>query len=149
MEIRMEAARYLSIVKRWWWLLIVGTLMSVAAYGIASRIRDRAPASPEFSASTTLFVSDRRWYAEAAASAAASAGASDRLVRVVRGDDQGTECGAADDQARAAVFRGDVQRSIDVTTPPGTQLIQSRRRRAHRRCGAPGDGRRAGVHHAS
>ncbi len=123
----MEAARYLSIVKRWWWLLIVGTLMSVAAYGIASRIRDRVPPSPEFSALTTVFVAGQL-PAEGGALPASEnerAVANDRLVQsyaeMIRGP------GVALRMIERLGLQssvGEVQRSIDVITPPGTQLIQ-------------------------
>jgi capsular polysaccharide biosynthesis protein len=122
MEIRMEAARYLSIVKRWWWLLIVGTLMSVAAYGIASRIdrRRRRSSAPRRRCSCPT----RRWHAGRRRRRNA-AGASDRLVRsyveMIKGPSVALRM---IERLGLQSSVGDVQRSIDVTTPPGTQLIQ-------------------------
>lgn len=123
----MEATRYLAIVRRWWWLLIIGTLMSLAAYGIASRIRDRVPPAPRFSASTTIFVSDQQAEqgAPAPATASAQAAASDRLMRtyveMIKGPDVALRM---IERLGLQASVGDVQRHIDVVTPPGTQLIQ-------------------------
>ena len=52
----MDAARYLAIVQRWWWLLLLGTLISVGAFGVASGIRGREPAAPELSAAAPRVV---------------------------------------------------------------------------------------------
>lgn len=51
----MDVARYLAIGRRWWWLLIIGALFSLAAYGLVTRLHLRTPAPPTYSASTTLF----------------------------------------------------------------------------------------------
>ncbi len=53
----MDAARAWTLTRRWWWLLIVGTVFAIAAYGIAARIRDRHPAPPVYAATARLFVS--------------------------------------------------------------------------------------------
>jgi capsular exopolysaccharide synthesis family protein len=123
----MEATRYLAIVRRWWWLLIIGTLMSLAAYGIASRVRDRVPPTPRFSAATTIFVSDEQAGQGAAAPATASlqAAASDRLMRtyveVIKGPDVALRM---IERLGLQTSVAELQRHIDVVTPPGTQLIQ-------------------------
>jgi len=47
----MELARYLSLVRKWWWLLVVGTLVAGgASYAISKTL------TPIYSASTTLLV---------------------------------------------------------------------------------------------
>ena len=47
----MELARYLSLARKWWWLLVVGTLVAgVASYAISKTM------TPIYSASTTLLV---------------------------------------------------------------------------------------------
>jgi receptor protein-tyrosine kinase len=53
----MDAARAWTLTRRWWWLLIIGTVFAIAAYGIAARIRDRHPAPPVYAATARLFVS--------------------------------------------------------------------------------------------
>lgn len=55
----MDAARYVSLVRRWWWLPLLGAVMAVAAYGVASRLRERAPDAPVYRATATLVVSLR------------------------------------------------------------------------------------------
>ena len=55
----MDATRALALTRRWWWLLLIGAVMSLATYGILSRIRDRHPSPPVYAASGTLFVSLR------------------------------------------------------------------------------------------
>jgi capsular polysaccharide biosynthesis protein len=52
---RMDVARYLAIGRRWWWLLIIGVMFSLAAYGLVARLHLRTPAPPTYAASTTLF----------------------------------------------------------------------------------------------
>jgi capsular polysaccharide biosynthesis protein len=51
----MDVARYLDIGRRWWWLLILGAMFSIAAYGVVTRLHLRTPAPPTYAASTTLF----------------------------------------------------------------------------------------------
>jgi capsular polysaccharide biosynthesis protein len=51
----MDVAPYLAIGRRWWWLLILGAMSSVAAYGVVARLHIRAPAPPTYTASSTLF----------------------------------------------------------------------------------------------
>ena len=51
----MDVARIFAIGRRWWWLLVVGTLFSVAAYGVATRLYGTAQAPATYAASTTLF----------------------------------------------------------------------------------------------
>ncbi len=55
----MDAARYVSLVRRWWWLPVLGAVMAVAAYGVASRLRDEAPDAPVYHSTVTLVVSLR------------------------------------------------------------------------------------------
>lgn len=52
----MDVARYLAIGRRWWWLLILGVMFSVAAYGMATRLHGGARERATYAASTTLFV---------------------------------------------------------------------------------------------
>ena len=51
----MDVARILAMGKRWWWLIIIGALFSVAAYGVTSRLRGASHQTPTYSATTTLF----------------------------------------------------------------------------------------------
>ncbi|TAK58265.1 MAG: polysaccharide biosynthesis tyrosine autokinase, partial [Dehalococcoidia bacterium] len=118
---RMDAARYIAIVKRWWWLLIVGTLIAVAAFGVASRVRDRGAATTEYAASTTLFVSDP----QPAPGTQPSAVASDRLMRSYAAMITGK--GVAERIIERLGLRAsidDVRGHISVALPPGTQLIE-------------------------
>jgi capsular exopolysaccharide synthesis family protein len=55
----MDAARAWTLFRRWWWLLFVGTVMAVAAYGVSARVRDRNPQPPVYAATARLFVSLR------------------------------------------------------------------------------------------
>lgn len=52
----MDVARYLAIGRRWWWLLILGVMFSVAAYGIVTRLHGGARERATYASSTTLFV---------------------------------------------------------------------------------------------
>ena len=52
----MDVARYLAIGRRWWWLLILGVMFSVAAYGVVTRLHGGARERATYAASTTLFV---------------------------------------------------------------------------------------------
>ncbi len=121
----MDAARYVAIVQRWWWLLIVGTLIAVATFGVASRVRDRG-ATTEFAASATLFVSDPGPVPGApATSDTASAVASDRLLRSYAAMIAGP--GVAERIIERLSLRAsldDVRGHIAVALPPGTQLIE-------------------------
>jgi capsular exopolysaccharide synthesis family protein len=117
----MDAARYIAIVKRWWWLLIVGTLMAVAAFGVASRARDRGVASTEYTASATLFVTDP----QVAPGDQPSAAASDRLLRSYAALLSGR--GVAErvvERLGLSASADDVRGHISIALPPGTQLIE-------------------------
>jgi uncharacterized protein involved in exopolysaccharide biosynthesis len=47
----MELTRYFTLVRRWWWLLVVGTLIAGAAsYGISKTL------TPIYSSTATLLV---------------------------------------------------------------------------------------------
>lgn len=120
----MDATRYLVMARRWWWLLIVGTVMAVGAYGIALRIRDRrqgAPA-PTYSASATFFVSAQQ--ASSGADAPQQGAGADRLTQSYAAIITGR--GVAGRIVSALGLRispEDVQSRISVRTPAGTQLI--------------------------
>jgi capsular exopolysaccharide synthesis family protein len=135
----MEATRYFAIAQRWWWLLIIGVLMAVAAYGIASRVRDRqrqAPA-PVFSASVTLFVMDDHAAVLDASGAASPSQTlySDRLlnsyVELIKSPPVAQR---VIDRLGLAVPIAEVQRRLAVVALPGTQLIQ-----VTATAGSPGD----------
>jgi capsular polysaccharide biosynthesis protein len=51
----MDVAQILAMGRRWWWLLILGVLFSIAAYGVSTRVRGDQT-QPTYGASTTLFV---------------------------------------------------------------------------------------------
>lgn len=117
----MDAARYIAIVKRWWWLLIVGTLIAVATFGVASRVRDRGTATTEYAASATLFVSDP----QLASGEQPPAFASDRLLRSYAAMISGR--GVAERIIQRLSLRAsidDLRGHISVALPPGTQLIE-------------------------
>jgi capsular exopolysaccharide synthesis family protein len=125
----MEATRYIAIAQRWWWLLIIGVLMAVAAYGIASRIRARgsvAPA-PAFTASVTLFVMDDNTAALDASSASNPNPNmySDRLlnsyVALIKSP---LVAQRTIDRLGLVVPVAEVQRRLAAVALPGTQLIQ-------------------------
>jgi capsular exopolysaccharide synthesis family protein len=134
----MDAAPILSLTRRWWWLVLLGAVMAVAAFGVASRIRDRNASVPTYRAGATLVVSagdplalssdavmDRPWdldrlmatYAEIITSDAVAARAALELG----------------EPARA----GDIQRSVSVDTPGYTQLL-----RVTARANSPADAER-------
>jgi capsular exopolysaccharide synthesis family protein len=125
----MEATRYFAITQRWWWLLIIGVLMSVAAYGIASRIRDRGSAAPApaFTASVTLFVTDDHAAALDASSASNPAANlySDRLlnsyVALIKSP---LVAQRTIDKLGLIEPVSEVDRRLAVVALPGTQLIQ-------------------------
>ncbi len=117
---RMDATRYIAIVRRWWWLLIVGTLIAVAAFGVASRLRDRG-ATTEYAASATLFVTDP----QPAPGEQPPAVAPDRLLRSYAAMISGR--GVAERIVARLGLRAsadDVRGHIHVALPPGTQLIE-------------------------
>lgn len=126
----MDATQYLTMVRRWWWLLIVGTVMAVGAYGVAVRIRDQRQGTPAptYSASATFFVSDRPASATSGAPAGDAAAQTTSLDRL-------TQSYAAIIQGRGVAERivsslalgtspEDVQSRITVETPALTQLIK-------------------------
>jgi capsular exopolysaccharide synthesis family protein len=51
----MDAARFFALTRRWWWLVALGALLAVAAYGVMSRLRPRDD-HPWYEASATLIV---------------------------------------------------------------------------------------------
>jgi capsular exopolysaccharide synthesis family protein len=121
----MDAAPVLSFARRWWWLIVLGAIMAVAAFGVASRIRDRADDAPMYRARATLVVSagdslqtttdavvDRPWDLDRLMATYAEIITSDVVAaRAAR------ELG---DRARA----DDIQRRISVDTPGYTQLLR-------------------------
>jgi receptor protein-tyrosine kinase len=112
----MDATQYLAMVRRWWWLLIVGTLMAVGTYGVSVQIRDggRASSVPTYSASATFFVD-----------APALASNIDRLTQSYGTIISGR--GVAERMVSnlgLQISPADVQSRIEVQTPPGSQLIR-------------------------
>jgi capsular exopolysaccharide synthesis family protein len=112
----MDATQYMAMVRRWWWLLIVGTLMAVGTYGVAVRVREsgQAPAEPVYSASAMFFVdapaltSNIDRLTQSYGTIIAGRGVAERMVANL-----GLQISPADVQSR-----------IDVQTPAGSQLIQ-------------------------
>ncbi len=51
----MDVSRYIAIGRRWWWLVVLGAMFSLAAYGVVTRLHLRTPEPPTYAASTTLF----------------------------------------------------------------------------------------------
>jgi capsular polysaccharide biosynthesis protein len=51
----MDVAQILAIGRRRWWLLVIGVMFSVAAYGVFTRLGLRTPPPATYAASTTLF----------------------------------------------------------------------------------------------
>jgi len=112
----MDATQYMAIVRRWWWLLIVGTVMAVATYGVAVRIREsrRAPSAPVYSASATFLVD-----------APALTSNIDRLTQSYGAIISGR--GVAERMVAnlgLPVSAEDVQSRIAAQTLPGSQLVQ-------------------------
>lgn len=108
----MDATQYMAMARRWWWLLIVGTVIAVAAYGVAARIRDQRQGTPAptYRASATFFVS--------------AAGAPDRLTQSYAAIITGR--GVAERIVRALglqITPEEVRGRLSVSTPPQTQLI--------------------------
>jgi receptor protein-tyrosine kinase len=123
----MDAARLFSIARRWWWLILVGTLMSTAAYGFAERIRQDTD-DPAFNASASVFVSLYNSQATADEVAARTGGESWTLDRLIASYVTIIE-GHAVAQAVANSFAIDVtpddlRSSIDARPVPGSQLIR-------------------------
>lgn len=129
----MDAARAWTLTRRWWWLLLVGTVMAVAAYGIAARIRDRHPAPPVYAATARLFVSLRAPAADAAAAPDAAAAAPavvdrpfdmDRLLytytTLLAGDAVAARAAGNLGVANSAA---ELSARISVAQPKNTQLI--------------------------
>ena len=52
----MDASRYISIVRRWGWLLVLGAVFSLATYAVASRFAPQDDALPTYQASASLLV---------------------------------------------------------------------------------------------
>jgi capsular exopolysaccharide synthesis family protein len=121
----MDAAPFLSLFRRWWWLCALGALMSVAAYGLVSAIPD--PGAQDYRATVSLVVSDR------AASGAAPTDVEitnrpwdiDRLVSTYA---EIIESDAV--AARAAMelgdesLAGDIRDNVSVATSGYTQILR-------------------------
>jgi capsular exopolysaccharide synthesis family protein len=120
----MDAAAFFSLLRRWWWLPLLGSIMAVAAYGIATLVQGRADDPPTYRATATLVVSlrdgdaplpagtvDRPWDLDRLMSTYAKLIESDAVAQRAA-----SELGAPD-RARH------VARSIDVSTPGYTQLL--------------------------
>jgi len=108
----MDATQYMAMARRWWWLLIVGTVIAVAAYGVVARIRDQrqgAPA-PLYSASATFFVSRQGESADVTQSYAA----------IITGRGVATHIVSA---LGLRVTPAEVRGRLSARTPAGTQLI--------------------------
>lgn len=52
----MDASRYVSIVRRWGWLLVLGALFSLATYAVAWRVAPQDDGAPVYQASASLLV---------------------------------------------------------------------------------------------
>ena len=126
----MDATQYFAMARRWWWLLIVGTVMSVGAYGIAVRVRDnrQGTPAPTYAASATFFVSGSQAVAapgQAQPPALNDNASLDRLTQsyaqIIKGP------GVADRIVNVLGLKQtseDVQSRISVETPALTQLIK-------------------------
>jgi capsular exopolysaccharide synthesis family protein len=120
----MDAARFLSLFRRWWWLPLLGSLMAVAAYGVASVVNGRAEEPAVYRATATLVVSLRDGDAPLPSDVIDRPWDLDRLMstyaEIIESEDVAT---------RAAVELGapersrQVQRNIDVSTPGYTQIL--------------------------
>ena len=51
----MDVAQILAMGRRWWWLLALGVLFSIAGYGVAVRVRGES-VHPAYESSQTFFV---------------------------------------------------------------------------------------------
>ncbi len=52
----MDAARFAALVRRWWWLALLGAVISVAAYGVALRVQESRRPAPSYRAAATLYL---------------------------------------------------------------------------------------------
>jgi capsular exopolysaccharide synthesis family protein len=129
----MDAAPFFSLTRRWWWLMLIGAVVAVAAFGVASRIRERNAGPQLYRATATLVVSSdnaARTPLEGAAAPASPAVEPrswdlDRLMATY------AEIITSDAvAARAALELGDpaaadeIQRSLSVDTPGYTQVLR-------------------------
>ena len=122
----MDAAPFISLGRRWWWLCVLGALMSVAAYGVVSAIPDPSDAQ-EYRATVTLVVSDRA----ASEAAVADVAVTDRpwdMDRLMATYAEIIESDAV--AARAALELGDesltddIRDNVSVATPGYTQILR-------------------------
>ncbi len=51
----MDASQFFALTRRWWWLVALGALLAVAAYGLMTRLRPQDD-HPSYEASATLIV---------------------------------------------------------------------------------------------
>ncbi len=124
----MDATQYFAMARRWWWLLIVGTVISVGAYGVAVRVRDdrQGTPAPTYAASATFFVSAGQAAPAAGQAPAANDNASlDRLTQsyaqIITGPGVAQRIVSALGLQQTAA---DVQSRISVETPSLTQLMK-------------------------
>jgi len=113
----MNATQYIAMARRWWWLLLIGTLMAVGAYGVAVQIRDGRQATPPpqaYSASAIFFVdaptltTDIDRLTQSYGTIISGRGVAERMVN----------------NLGLQIAPEAVQSRIAVETPPGTQLIR-------------------------
>jgi capsular exopolysaccharide synthesis family protein len=121
----MDAAPFFSLIRRWWWLCLLGAIVAVAAYGVTSRVRDRNAGPPQYRATVTLIVSSENEGADASAQLVDRPWDMDRLMATY------AEIIESDTVAsRAATELGDpsladeIGRNVSVDTPGYTQVLR-------------------------
>ena len=122
----MDAAPFVSLIRRWWWLSLLGALMAVAAYGAVSGVRDRNAGPTEYRATVTLIVSAR-----GASEPAPDTAITDRpwdMDRLMATYAEIITSGAV--ASRAALELGDsslagrIRDQVSVKTPGYTQILE-------------------------
>jgi capsular exopolysaccharide synthesis family protein len=120
----MDAARYFSLLRRWWWLPAIGALVAVAAYGVATKIRDRSPQPPVYRATVTLLVALRAGDEPSSPEVVDKPWDLDRLMatyaEIMRSD---VVAERAARELGVPERAGEIAASISVATPDYTQLL--------------------------
>lgn len=122
----MDASRYISIVRRWGWLLVLGAVFSLATYVVASRFTPEDDALPRYEATASLLVSADA--TEIAPPDAGAALAEDGMASLARSYAEMIDGDAVTGRLAALFgFPGDAsvlggQISADVV--PSTQLVR-------------------------
>jgi receptor protein-tyrosine kinase len=127
----MDAARYVSLIRRWWWLPALGALAAVAAYGVTAGFGSSASSPGAYRATSSLLVKDTRaaktlnigpfHISGAGAPSADAATLAASYARIADGPIIAGRLAAVMGQPDAD---GDVLRRVTATVAPGTQVVE-------------------------